>query len=215
MEKRILEEIGEFIFVRDQLEQADAIFIPGGSLPDLGEEAARLWHQGLAPLIVPSGKFSAKWGRFMGLKSKRELYPGDYLTECAFLTDVLIKNGVLPQAILGEDQAGYTKQNAQFTRLLLERRGHCIRRAILCCKSFHARRVLTAYQLFFPDTRFMVHPVPAREHGVLLTQENWFQSPEGISRVLGELKRLGEQFHGEMTAFALLSHEAPDSKETT
>ncbi len=29
-----------------------------------------------------------------------------------------------------------------------------------------------------------------------MTRENWFHSQEGIRRVLGELKRLGDQFDG-------------------
>ncbi len=45
--------ITEFMFVETALEPADVILVPGGSHPQLMERAADLYHQGMAPYILP------------------------------------------------------------------------------------------------------------------------------------------------------------------
>ena len=70
MNKRIMDDLTNFIFIEDEMEKADVIFIPGGSHPDAAEEAARLWKKAMAPYLVPSGKSSIKTGVFSGVKSK-------------------------------------------------------------------------------------------------------------------------------------------------
>ena len=41
-----IKDVTDFIFLSDAPEQADVIFIPGGSYPALPEYAARLWRGG-------------------------------------------------------------------------------------------------------------------------------------------------------------------------
>ena len=48
MNPRIIADITNFIFVSDEPEQADAIFLPGGSFPGPPEYAAQLYHRGCA-----------------------------------------------------------------------------------------------------------------------------------------------------------------------
>ncbi len=195
MNMRIVNEITDFIFAEDRLEKADVIFVPGGSYPELPERAAQLWKEGYAPYVVPSGRFSVTCGRFMGLKSKAEVYGKDYTTECEFYADVLRRCGVDEDSILREDRAEYTAQNARFSRAILEGRGICPRKAILCCKAYHARRSLMYYQLSFPDTQFIVAPVAVGG----LTKNSWHETERGLEKVLGELTRLGTQFTPEYT----------------
>lgn len=186
---RIIKDITDFIFVEDAPEKVDAIFIPGGSYPELPERAAQLWREGYAPFVVPSGKFSITRGRFAGVKSKADVYRKDYATECDFYTDVLLANGVDAECIFQEDEAQYTAQNARFTRRLCDEKGIRPAKAILCCKGYHARRCLMYYQFSFPDTAFLVAPVC-----VDVTRENWYLTAAGQAKVLGELERLGNQF---------------------
>ncbi len=47
--------ITDFMFFETELEQSDVILIPGGSHPQLMKQAALLYHEGIAPLILPSG----------------------------------------------------------------------------------------------------------------------------------------------------------------
>jgi len=172
--------------------KVDAIFLPGGSFPAPPERAAELYLQGYAPLLVPSGGVSCKTGKFNGVKNKQDIYDGDYQTDCDFYTDVLLKNGVAPSAIVGEDKSSWTKENALFTKLLLEEKGIAIESAIIVCKSTHARRCLMFYQLAFPTADIFV--CPADERGI--SRDNWHESNDGIERVLGELSRCGNQFDG-------------------
>ena len=189
MKHDLLNDISDFIFISDPPENADIIFIPGGSYPELPEYAARLYKEGYAPLVLPSGRYSVKHGVFLGSRSNAELYPGPYHTEFQFMEDVLIKNGVPSDAILKEDRSQYTQQNAFFSRAVTDRNGLTIKKAIIVCKAFHARRCLTYWQIAYPETDFCVCPVSPDG----ITKENWFKTEKGVDRVLGELTRCGNQ----------------------
>ena len=112
-----LADIGNFIFLRDEPQPADAIFITGGAYPEVGERAAALWRQGLAPVILPSGRYSVHDGRFIGAQSLADRYPGPYATEWEFLRDVCVKNGVACRFsvvdCIGEDAVASCKRLAE------------------------------------------------------------------------------------------------------
>ena len=127
-----LENFTDFIFLEDEPRQADVIFVPGNGYPQMAERAASLWREGYAPFVLPSGKYSVTKGHFSGVMAEKEKYPGPYATEWEFLADVLRKNGVPGNAILREDQATYTWQNAIYSRQALERQGISLKRGIIC-----------------------------------------------------------------------------------
>jgi hypothetical protein len=102
MENRMILDISDFIFVSDVPRKVDAMFLPGGSHPEQPEYAAKLYHEGYAPLIIPSGGVSVKQDKWPGVRSKADVYNGDYQSDCEFFTDVLVKNGVPQAAIIGE-----------------------------------------------------------------------------------------------------------------
>lgn len=193
----IINDITDFIFIENKAEKADIIFIPGGSYPELPEKAAKLFVEGYAPLIMPSGKFSFKTGSFGGIKSKQDIYSGKYKTECEFYTDVLIKNGVPESAIVKEENSFDTKSNAFFSRKVADANGFSIKKAIICCKSFHARRCFMLYQLAFPEAELFVVPVDCRG----ISRNNWHLQENGVDIVLGELARCGNQFTSEIKAY--------------
>ena len=68
--ERFLDQISDFIFVEDKPERADIIFVPGNGFPQMSIEAARLWKEGMAPWILPSGKYSIGKGAFTGVQAK-------------------------------------------------------------------------------------------------------------------------------------------------
>lgn len=191
MNQVFLDQITEFVFAEHKLEQADIIFIPGSGHPQLAEEAARLYHQGWAPWILPSGRYSITTGKFSGVLDKQECYQGSYETEWDFLSQVLQEKGVPGTAILKEDRATYTYENAIYSRQVTDGMGLEIKKAILCSKPYHARRCLLYYQLLYPDTRFMVYPIKDSK----IQRDNWFLTEEGTRLVFGELERMGTQFH--------------------
>ena len=190
MNDKFLNQITEFIFVEDKAEKSDMIFIPGSGFPQLAEEAAKLYHQGLAPYILPSGKYSILNGKFAGVQEKQELYDGEYETEWEFLKEALKKNQVPEEHILRENNATYTYENAIYSRKVTDRLGMEIKKAILCCKPYHARRSLLYYQLLYPETQFFVRPIQDSD----VKRENWYLTEKGIRLVFGEVQKIGEQF---------------------
>ena len=188
--KSMADDIAQFIFVEDTPRHADIIFAPGSSDPTIPERVAELYRDGHAPLVLPAGGVSVKLGKFAGVKKKADVYNKDYQTDCEFYCDVLQRNGVPESAIIQENQSGHTRDNAFFSRKAADAAGLMIRKAIICCKGFHARRCLMLYQMVFPEAEFCV--VPVEGYGV--NRRNWHETEYGIDRVLGELSRCGNQF---------------------
>ena len=162
MYHRFIEQISEFIFAEDEPEKADIIFIPGNGYSQMAEKAAALYGENYASFVLPSGKYSITVGKF----------------------------GVDESAILKEDQATFTWENARLSREVTDKAGIGIKKALLCCKNYHARRALMYYQRAYPEVEFRV--CPCCVDGV--TKENWMNSEEGIQSVLGEVQRIVTQF---------------------
>lgn len=179
---KFLEEMTNFIFLEDEPQKSDVIFVPGSEEGALAKTAARLYLNGYAPLIVPSGKY-AKW--------TGHSIVDQFETESDYFAYLMMEEGVPEDAILKEREATYTYQNAINTRKLLDERKIEVKRAILCCQAYHARRSKLYYQILFPDTEILV--VPTITKGI--TRDNWFKSRETADIVLGEIERCGSQFH--------------------
>jgi uncharacterized SAM-binding protein YcdF (DUF218 family) len=176
--------ITDLVFVETDLEKSDVIFIPGGSHPQLMENAARLYHQGLAQYILPSGGYNPK---LMNYKS-----------EWSFLKTTAVQFNVPESAILKEDQAGNTFENADLSRNVLRDKGIVVRKAILVCKAYHSRRALLTYQKIFPEVTFGVAPVPDYRG---ITKENWFLNRSHIHIVMGEVAKIGVYFEDQISTW--------------
>ncbi len=180
------QSITDFIFVENEPAKAELIFLPGGPEDGPALRAAALFGEGYAPRIAISGRCSILNGEVAG-----PARAAGFDTECAYLADLLARSGVPAEALLLEERAQYTYQNAMFTRELLEEKGMIPARAILCCQAFHARRALLYYREQFPETEILVCPAVTKG----ISRESWTASPEGIDTVLGEVERCGSQFH--------------------
>lgn len=180
-----IKEITDFIFVSGKPVKSDAIFVVGGSIPQAAEKAADLYKKGYSDRIFIGGKFSIK----------RSCFPlSDFETEYDFYRHILLKNGVCEKDIFGERESQYTKQNAEFAKNAADKNGIDIKTAIIVCKSFHAKRSLLFYQMYFPDTEFSV----VTFDGFDISRDNWYKSDYGIKRVLGEIERIGNQISPEL-----------------
>lgn len=185
----------EFIFVEDEPQKSDVIFIPGSRYGELAVKAAELYKQGMAELIIPSGKYSILTGKFEGALTPIEYRKKEYPTEAKMMEGILTDHGVPKGAIYAEEEALFTYENAIYSRKYLEEKGIYKEgipfQAILVCQAYHARRSLLYYQLVFPEVRFLVCPVETKE----ITKKNWYLDPKKIDVVLGEVERCGSQFH--------------------
>lgn len=190
----LVKDIGDFIFVEDEPQKCDVIITVGGSFPQIAEKAAELYKSGFSDYVLAGGGVSVKTGVFAGVKDKKDIYSGDYKTECDFYEDVLIKNGVPKEAIVREDKSGHTRANAEFAAEVLKERGISAEKIILVCKRFHARRCLMFFQSYFPKTEILIVPADIGNGETNVTKDNWHTSSYGIKRVMGELARCGDQF---------------------
>jgi len=186
----IMQSIEDYMFPEEGPETSDIIFVPGNVFPQMAQLAARLYHQGFAPFVMPSGRCAAGLEAFPGPAVQREKYSGCYQSEWEFLRDVLLAEGVPAEAVLKEDQATFTWENALFSRKETDRLGLKVHSAILCCKTTHARRCLLYYRQAFPDTVF--HVCTADPEGINRT--NWLTDSENIHAVMSELERIIAQF---------------------
>ena len=186
----LVKSITDFIFVEDEPQKSDVIFIPGNIHPEHALRAAELYHRGMAEYLLPSGRYSVVLGHFKGVpESCRQDYPDDYETEWAYLRAVLMKAGVPEHVILREDQATYTWENAQYSRKVCDGMGLEVKQAILCCRAFHARRAMMYYHAAFPDSRILVCPAGLPGE----SRADWFATEKGRRRVMGEVARMGTQ----------------------
>ena len=176
---KFLRDITEFIFLEDLPKKADIIIVPGNTWPQPARRAAALYQAGMAPYIE-------------GPSCDREYYKGPYAAEADFLTDVLMQAGVLREAILQEREATFTLENAEYIRKMLEEKHLPIKRAIICCQAFHARRCRMYFEYVFQDREIEFLMCPAVTQGI--SRDNWAESKKGLETVLGELRRCGEQF---------------------
>jgi uncharacterized SAM-binding protein YcdF (DUF218 family) len=168
--------ITDFIFVETEISSADVILVPGSNHHQLMEKAAALYNQRLAPYILPSGGYKPHVGT----------------TEWEFLRNIGIEYGVPEEAILKEDKAQHTMENASFSLDLLIQKGISFNKVIVVCKAGHSRRALLSYQHVFPkEVEFLVSTVVDR-HGI--TKDNWFLSEMGISRIMLEVQKIGKYF---------------------
>ena len=67
MYEQFLKTAEEFIFVENEPEKADIIFVPGNGYPHMAERAAELYRNGYAPYVLPSGRYSVVTGKFSGV----------------------------------------------------------------------------------------------------------------------------------------------------
>ena len=126
----------------------------------------------------------------MGIQPGFPQYDGCYGTEWEFLKDVLVQNGVDESAILKEDQATFTWENAKNSRIVTDQNKLVIKKAILCCRNVHARRSLMYYQKSFPEAKIFVSPSVIEN----ITKENWYTTKDGIDAENAELSRILYQF---------------------
>ena len=118
-----------FLVIESRPEKADAIVLLGGESQARPFEAARLFKNGVAPLVFIVGTGDTP-------KNHR----------------ALIQAGVPAERIMVETQSRSTLQNADFAKPLLEKAG--VRHAVLVTSSFHARRALATFQQRIPGVEF-------------------------------------------------------------
>lgn len=76
MYEKFLKQITDFIFIDQEPQKADIIFIPGNGFPNPSERAAELYREGFAKKLLPSGHYSVVLGHFAGDFAKTRTVSG-------------------------------------------------------------------------------------------------------------------------------------------
>lgn len=187
---RAIQAITDFIFLEDEPRIVDVILLPGTSQSVITERAAELYKAGYAPYILASGKYSIRRGHFAHKNVDNPRYAGDHETEHEYMKNILLENGVPESAILKEDQATHTMENAMYSAQVLDDLGIEVRSAIISCQALQARRAYMSYASYFPGVDLMVVPTDTR--GV--SRKDWVKTDRGVKTVMSELKKCGAYF---------------------
>jgi len=142
MSKRIyqhLETLWQYMQMGHQLSHADVIIVLGSNDTRVAEHAASLYKEGLAPLVV----FSGKRGRFT-----EELFT---TSEAVTFAQVAKDCGVPSEAILLEPRSTNSGENVKFTYDLLKKKGINAKRIILVQKPYMERRAYATFMQQWPE----------------------------------------------------------------
>jgi uncharacterized SAM-binding protein YcdF (DUF218 family) len=138
----------DYMLLRHELSAADVILVLGSNDVRVGEHGARLYLQGLAPLMVCSGQV----GRLTAGRFEK--------SEAATFADAAVRLGVPPSAILIEDASTNTGENIDRSRALLASRGMHPSRVILVQKPYMERRAWATFKRRWPEPALQVTSPP-------------------------------------------------------
>ena len=139
-----LQVIWDYLCLRQTPKAADCIVGFGNFNTDIARRAAELYHQGLAPRILFTG----------GLGRNTEgLLPEP---EAVRFARVAMECGVPEEAILIEDRSANTKENIEFTRELLRRKGVQCDHLLGVHQPFMERRIVAAMGVYWAEQSFSV-----------------------------------------------------------
>ena len=168
--------ISEFLFIEHEVEPSDILLVPGGSAPEQMRRAVELFRAGIAPWILPSG----------GPSPVLNSWPSEW----EFYRSLAVKAGIPEKAILREDKATNTLENAEYSWQVVQEKGLRITNAVLVCKAHHSRRALLTYQAVFPSgVKFAVSPIHDSRN---IRKDNWFLDEQRTHFVFEELRKIGK-----------------------
>ena len=145
--KPILESIGSFLVIQDDLKPADVIVVLSGS-EERVREAASLYHTGFSEYVIMTG---------LSRDGKINLAEG--------MREQAIRLDVPEDVIILEPEAQHTIEHPVFVEPIMQERG--FESAIVVSSPYHMRRSAILFDRAFKDSRveLIYHPV----------QESWFK----------------------------------------
>jgi len=165
---KTVKAVTDFIFVKDKPRKADLIIVSGSSQRQLPQKAITLYKAGLAPKILFTGGFNPKIDK----------------NECDFGKEIALKKGVAQGDILTENKSLNTKEIIKNYKIPCKR-------IILVSKPYHSRRLKMTFAKFFPRSELLIVPVMDERK---ITSKNWWKDKEKITRVMEEIKKIGEYY---------------------
>lgn len=161
--------VGMYLSPQNNLKKSDAIVaISGGDTDARVEEAVSLYKDGWSSVLIFSGA---------------ALDPNSP-SNAATMRLQAIKSGVPANAIMIEEKAVNTKQNAANVNVILKARGY--QRIILVTSPYHQRRANLTFQKQYRDLEIINHSAKDKAW----RRSRWWGSPRSLWLSLSELQKV-------------------------
>jgi uncharacterized SAM-binding protein YcdF (DUF218 family) len=174
--------IWDYMHMHHELKKSDAILVLGNRDLRVAEYAAKLYLDGLAPILICAGSGTIHDG-----KPGREKFVNT--TEAEVFADIAIKNGVPKDAIIIENESQNTGDNYKFTINKLKERKINPKRIIVVQKPYMERRAYATGKIWLPDVELiMTSPsIPIEEYPYESVTKDYL-----LNSMVGDLQRIIE-----------------------
>lgn len=179
-----VQKIWDYMHINHELKKADVIFVLGNRDTRVAEYAAKLYFDGLAPMILFSGS-----GNIHNHKPGREQFVGS--TEAEVFADVARELGVPDEAILIENKSQNTGDNYKFALDLLEQKGISLKTIVAVQKPYMERRTYATGKVHLPsDVELIITspPIPVAEY----PNESNSKDEHWLHAMVGDMQRIKE-----------------------
>lgn len=168
--------ITRFVFMRDEPVNVDLALVLGSPSISNIEPAIALYHAGLTRKLLITGHGPTP----------------DSEPEWRLYRDHAVLKGVPQEDILIESAARNTAENMAFSARIMaeDLSGADVRTIAICCKPIHCRRVYMTARRHLPQHIALLMIPP--ENPMDIQASDWWKTPKGQKRVLGEIMRIGE-----------------------
>jgi len=174
-----LQVIWDYLCLHQKPQKADCIVGFGNFNTDIARRAAQLYLEGFAPKILFTG----------GLGRNTEgLLPEP---EAVRFAKVAVSCGVPESAILLEDQSTNTRENIEFTRVLLEASSIPTHHILGVHQPFMERRIKAAMGVYWPELDFSVtSPQVTIPEYLARAKEQGISENASVSVIVGDFQRM-------------------------
>ena len=168
----LLRFVGNQLIDEDEVEKTPAVFVLSGDAWDRGNEAIKLYKQGLAEKIICTGENVPRLFLIAGIP-----YPESELTQLHLLT-----NGIPAHDIELLCKGTSTKEEADY--ILEYCKQHDIKKLAIVSTRFHTRRIGNTFRKKFEDAglQLIVHGAPSSAYN----ENEWWKSENGLIFVNNE-----------------------------
>lgn len=174
-----LQVIWDYLGLHQTPEKADVIVGFGNFNTDIARRAAELYLQGYAPKVL----FTGGLGR-----NTDGLLPEP---EAVRFARVAMECGVPERDILIEDRSTNTRENIEFTRVLLEEKGIPYNHVLGVHQPFMERRITAAMGVYWPELNFSVtSPQVTIPEYLRRAREQGISENASVSVIVGDFQRM-------------------------
>ncbi|MCL5046014.1 MAG: YdcF family protein [Actinobacteria bacterium] len=168
-----IREITDFLFVQDDPEPADLVFVFGGQRQERALKAAQLYKAGFAPKVFISGGDKRGTGE----------------AEAESLKRIVASEGVPEKDIITETRSSGTLENVLYSQEPIEKAfsWRNLKKVILVSAPMHMRRVKRTFARHcHPELKIICCPDDRED----VNRDNWWTTEVGRKMVLRELEKV-------------------------